>query len=196
MGESSGMSAGDVLALTRGNNDIFGGGWSGIIGLLIIAGIFGGGMFGDNRNGYANEFLQRDVFNTNTNVSAQGNRNQVETLNAKYDNAINVLTQANLTQKEVLENRYQTALGFANMQAMNDRCCCELKTAIHEEGEATRALITANRIADLEKELNQAQGIIANTAQTQNILNSLGNYYPKVGVNPYYVYGVNGTTIA
>ena len=41
-----GMSAGDVLALTRGNNDMFGGNWGGIIGLLIIAGIFGGGLFG------------------------------------------------------------------------------------------------------------------------------------------------------
>lgn len=183
------------MALTR-NNDIFGGNWGGIIGLLIIAGIFGGGMFGfGGNNVYGDEFIKRDVFNTNSNVLTTGYENQIKTLDAKYDNAINTLSQSNNIQKEVLENRYQTSLGFANQQADNFRCCCEIKGLITEDGEKTRALITANRIADLEKELNQAQGIIANTAQTQNILNSLGNYYPKIGVNPYSVYGF-GTTIA
>lgn len=169
--------------------------WSGIIGLLVIAGVFGGGMFGNN--GFENRFLERDIFNTNTSVLNSSNQTQKEILENKYS-----------LDKSIMENRYQMALQtntLQNQASVNalqnqskmDSCCCELKSLIRADGEATRALITSNRIADLEKELSQAQGIIANTAQTQNILNSLGNYYPKSGVNPYSVYGFSyGTTIA
>lgn len=46
MGENSGLSASDVLALTRDGNNGFGGDWSWLIGLLVVAGIFGNGTFG------------------------------------------------------------------------------------------------------------------------------------------------------
>ena len=46
MGESSGLSASDVLALTRENGNGFGGDWSWLIGLLVVAGIFGNGFGG------------------------------------------------------------------------------------------------------------------------------------------------------
>lgn len=166
--------------------------WTGIIGLLIIAGIFGyGGGFGLNgfnaRNDISNEFMYNQMAN-----DIRANGNAINTVDR------DVLTTSCSTSKDVLQNRYDNQLAFANSNSMMQSCCCELKTAIHGEAEATRALITQNRIADLEKELSQAQGIIANTAQTQNILNSLGNYYPKTGVNPYSVYGYNyynGTTL-
>ena len=50
----------------------------------------------------------------------------------------------------------------------------------------------------LQYELNQANTAVANAVQTQNILNSLGQFYPKAGVNPcaVYNYGAYGTTIA
>lgn len=172
--------------------------WDGLVGLLIVAGLFGGGLGfgGNNANAFENRFIERDIFNTNSNVLGTSCQTQREVLENRYS-----------LDKEILNNRYENALqtntlqnqasvNALTMQGKMDSCCCELKTAIHSEGEATRALITQNRIADLEKELNQAQTIIANTAQSQNILNSLGNYYPKAGVNPYGVYGFYGTTIA
>ena len=102
----SGLSASDVLALTRNNNDMFSGNWGGIVGLLIIAGIFGGGLFGNNRGYESDEFIKRDIFNTNSNV-----------LNAKYDNAITNLTQTNELQKEILGNRYESQLCAIEMGA-------------------------------------------------------------------------------
>lgn len=167
--------------------------FDGLVGLLIVAGIFGGNGWG-NGNNFENRFLERDVWSTNTNVLTSACSTQKEVLENKY-----------ALDKDILENRYQNALqtnvlqnqasvNALQMQSKSDACCCEIKSLIREDGEKTRALITNNRIADLEKELSQAQGIIANTAQTQNILNSLGNYYPKLGVNPFGIYGY-GTTI-
>lgn len=170
-----------------------------IIGLLIIAGIFGNGGFGFGGNGYniENRFTERDIWNTNTNVLTSACSTQKEVLENRYT-----------LDREILQNRYDNALqtntlqnqastNALTMQSKMDNCCCNLKELIREDGEKTRSLITNNRIADLEKELNQAQTIIANTAQSQNILNSLGNFYPKMGVNPYaiYGYGYNGTAI-
>lgn len=174
--------------------------WDGLVGLLIIAGIFGGGFgFGGNAAGiYENRFLERDVWNTNTNVLSSACSTQKEVLENKFALDRDILQNRydNAIQTNVLQN--QASVNALQGQAKLDSCCCEIKSLIREDGEATRALITQNRIADLEKELNQAQTIIANTAQSQNILNSLGNFYPKMGVNPYAIYGYNpyfGTTI-
>lgn len=66
--------------------------------------------------------------------------------------------------------------------------CCDLKTAMHSEGEATRALIQSNTIQDLRdkladksQDLQAAQLTLANASQTQNILSSLGRYVPACG---------------
>lgn len=89
--------------------------WTGIIGLLVIAGVFGGGMWGNNAyNGYniENRFTERDIWNTNSNV----------------------LTSACNTQKEVLENRFSNAVQTTELQglinanqlsanAMMQNCC-------------------------------------------------------------------------
>ena len=71
--------------------------------------------------------------------------------------------------------------------------CCDLKTVMHGEGEATRALITQNTIQDLrdkladkDNELQSAQFTLANANQIQNILNTLGRYVPYQGMEAVY----------
>ena len=70
MGESSGLSASDVLALTRENNGGFGGDWSWLIGLLVVAGIFGngfggfGGFGGGSRGGVGENYILATDFAT------------------------------------------------------------------------------------------------------------------------------------
>ena len=102
----------DAIALqgNRGYNDgMWGGEWFWIIIILFFA--WGGNGFGRN-NGFETDidtrFLERDIFNTNQNVS-------------------NTACQ---TQRDVLENRYTTQLGFANAQAQNQACCCETQKEI------------------------------------------------------------------
>ena len=128
-------------------NDNMGGSWFWIILILLFGGNFGG--YGSNAiqdNFIENEFLKRDIFNTNANVSAQGCE----------------------TQKEVLESRYTNQLGFQNLGQQMAQCCCDLRSegfkntcdilnAIHADGEATRALINQNTIQDLRDKLAQSQ---------------------------------------
>ena len=80
-------------------------------------------------------------------------------------------------------NRNLDAIRFEN--AKNT---CAITTAIREDGEKTRALMTANTIQDLrdsreavQRELQSAQLTLANGVQTQNILNSIGRYVPYAG---------------
>ncbi len=185
---TSGLSAGDVLALTKNNDGFFGGeGIWGIIMLLIIAGLFSGnGFFGNNRtNGLteeyiANQFTQRDLYNNNTNI-----------LGAKYDLATQILENryncsqnANATQKEILQNRYDTSLGLASidkdlllgnqtLQAQMATCCCDLKTAIHAEGEATRNMIQQDKIDQLREQVNTTNQALNNANLANQIISTV-----------------------
>ena len=162
---------------------------------IILILLFGGRGFGYDQgvqnNFIENEFLKRDVFNTNANVSAQGCG----------------------TQKEVLESRYTTQLGLQNLgQNMSDCCCsiksegfkntCDILNAIHADGEATRAMIQGNYIQDLRDRLAQSQRetdtanlALQNNAQTQTLLAQI-NKIPQpayITCSPYVPYGYNTT---
>lgn len=91
---------------------------------------------------------------------------QKEIMQNRYDNALGNQS----TQREIMENRYNTQLGLQNLQARQDSCCCDLKTAIHAEAEATRALITQNTVQELRDSLQAAQLQLGNLSQTQTLL--------------------------
>lgn len=76
-------------------------------------------------------------------------------------------------QKEILESRYTTQLGFQAQQAQQAQCCCDLKTAIHAEAEATRQLINQNTMQELRDNLQAAQLQLGNLSQTQTLINAL-----------------------
>lgn len=174
------------------------GGWMWILLILLFGRGYGGyGVdTGVQNNFIENEFLKRDIFNTNSNVSEQGCA----------------------TQKEVIESRYTTQLGLQGLQASQDACCCatqraidsvkaeaykntcEITTAIHNEGEATRALINAqavqdlrDRLADRDRELMTANFQLSQQAQSANIIETL-QPTPKpayITCSPYFAYGYN-----
>ena len=50
--------------------------------------------------------------------------------------------------------RYENALGQKDISAQISECCCKTQTAIHAEGEATRALIQENKIEALQQKIN------------------------------------------
>lgn len=129
MDNGSGLSAGDILAMTKGNNsDLMGGaGFWWVIVFLIVAGMFGGNGFGFGNNNVANdsllneEFIKRDIFNTNQNVSNTASATQNEMLRSTCQ-----------TQRDVLENRYANQLGLQNLQAQQQACCCDTQKEIIE----------------------------------------------------------------
>ena len=174
------------------------GGWIWILLILLFGRGFGGyGVDNGIQNNFIeNEFLKRDIFNTNANVSQQGCA----------------------TQKEVIESRYTTQLGLQGLQASQDACCCatqraidsvkaesykntcDITTAIHAAGEATRALINANTIQDLrdrlearDRDLLTANFQLSQQAQSANIIETL-QQTPKpayITCSPYFAYGYN-----
>ena len=190
----NGLSAGDVLALSRDRNgSAFD--WSWIIGLLVVGGLFGGyGNLGGN-NGVtqeyiANEFTQRDIFNTNTAVLT-GNNNLTRDI---MENRFNCSQNANATQREIMQNRYDTSLGLAsvdkdillgnqNLQAQTEKCCCDIKTAIHAEGEATRAMIQNDKIEQLRQQVNASNLALFGQQLVNQILPRSVPAYPSC--SPY-----------
>lgn len=182
----------------RNNNEFGGGYWIWIILLFLLF----GGNWGNNGNLQNDElmnqeFIKRDLFNTNQNVSSQG-----------YQNS-----------RDILESRYTTQLGLQNLGQQNQECCCatqraidgvnaqsfkntcDITTAIHSEGEATRALINANtmqelrdKLADRDRDLLTANFQLSQQAQSANIINTL-QPTPKpayLTCSPYYAYNMAG----
>jgi hypothetical protein len=73
------------------------------------------------------------------------------------------------------------------MQAQLASCCCDLKTAIHSEGEETRALIQGNTIQDLRDQLAAVTNQLSQTAQNNTLIAALKPYpVPAVPFNAYY----------
>ena len=180
----------------------FGEGIWGIIMLLIVAGLFSGNGFGwgGNRGNVANdtllgeEFIKRDIFNTNTAVLESNNALTRDIL----ENRFNCSQNACATQKEILQNRYDTSLGLANvdkdillgnqnLQAQLSNCCCDLKTAIHAEGEATRNMIQQDKIEQLREQVNTSNlALFGQTLVNQILPRSIPAYpscSPYVPVN-------------
>lgn len=195
-----GLSAADVAAVTRNNECYDGFGNGGWMWIILLAFLFRG-----NWGGYGNgesplvseEFIKRDIFNTNQNVSNTACQTQRDVLENRYTNQLCCCE----TQKDILESRYTTQLGFQGLGAQLAQCCCDLKTAIHAEGEATRGLIQGNTIQDLrdrlaerDRDLSTANFQLSQQAQSANIISTL-QPTPRpayLTCSPYFAYNYNG----
>lgn len=193
-----GLSAADVAAVTR-NNDYDGFGNGGWIWIILLAFLFRGnwggyGGYGGESPLVSEEFIKRDIFNTNQNVSNTACQTQRDVLENRYTNQLCCCE----TQKEILQSRYDAALQAQTIQAQLASCCCDLKAAIHAEGEATRGLIQGNTIQDLrdrlaerDRDLSTANFQLSQQAQSANIISTL-QPTPRpayVVQSPYVAYG-------
>lgn len=168
----SGISASDVLALTK-DNDGFGG-----VGLIILLFIFlmainGGSWFGNNQ--VANQFAYSDLQNS---LYAQS-----------QDNAIRSLAQGQCSITDtILSNKYDNAVLIKDISNQMSNSVASLGNLIAEQGNQTRALIQNNYISELSDKLattrdelsNQRQSSVllnAINTQTNEILNAQGRYY-------------------
>lgn len=178
-------------------NDGFGmgGSWAWIILILLLGGRgFGwGGNEGVQDNFISNEFIKRDIFNTNQNVSAQGCSGREATLEAQYQTLLGFKDQLYAQQQCCCE----TNRNIDAARSENFKNTCDITTAIHAEGEATRALIQANtvqdlrdRLADRDRELMTANFQLSQQAQSANIVDQL-RPCPKpayLTCSPYFAY--------
>ena len=151
----------------------FGEGWMGIFGLLVLLGILnGGGGFGFGGNGNTNAIqadvnrgfdaqnLQaqtRDILAAVTNGTAQIQN----TSNMNAANAINAVKDGNAALIREFGN-VETAL--TALSGKQQECCCNILRAIdantYNQAEQTQKIldaISANRIADMQNQINQLQ---------------------------------------
>lgn len=191
------------------NDGFFGDGIWGIIMLLIIAGLFSGNGFGWGNRGngvvandslLGEEFIKRDIFNTNQNVSNTACQTQRDVLESRYTTQLGLTNLgANMqnccceTQKEILQNRYDNALQTQTLGSQMASCCCELKTAIHAEGEATRNMIQEDKIQQLRDQVYTTNLALNNANLANQIINSVRPTPTPAYLtcSPYFAYNMN-----
>lgn len=203
--DGSGLSASDVLALTKDSDGLFGGGSSGgILALIIIfVLLFGTGSgFGFGGNGAV--ATQADIqrgFDTRTIVSKlDGISNGICDLGYANANLINNVRFDNMQGFNSVNQ------GIANLGYEQQNCCCTtnrnidslkyenaqntcaIVNAIHADGEATRALMQANIVQELRDKLQERDNTISNLVQNSTLLNAVGRFV----LNPPCYQGYNG----
>ena len=203
--DGSGLSASDVLALTKDSDGLFGGGSSGgILALIIIfVLLFGtGNGFGFGGNGAV--ATQADIqrgFDTRTIVSKlDGISNGICDLGYANANLINNV------RFDAMQGFNSVNQGIANLGYEQQNCCCTtnrnidslkyenaqntcaIVNAIHADGEATRALMQANTVQELRDKLQERDNTISNLVQNSTLLNSVGRFV----LNPPCFQGYNG----
>lgn len=183
-------SLSDIKAATDGNETT--GSWFWIVVLFLFMFGFGGRGFGNNYEPATAADVQRgfDTNGINNKLNEIGNG----ICNAGYENAqlINGLggtvnTGFSNTIAAINNLGYQTQScccetnrNIDSVRYDNSQNTCEITTAIHQEGEATRALINSNtmqnlrdRLGDKDRELQTANFQLSQQAQSANIIGTL-----------------------
>lgn len=216
MALENGLTASDIMALTKDNDGVFGGGAGGILALIIVfILIFGGnnGMWGNRGYGYEQYATQQGVqnaFDTNTIV------NKLDGIaNGLCDSGYANAQLINGVEKSVMQSANNIGGGITELGYQMKDCCCttqrnidsvkfdaqintrDILEAICRDGRETRALINDNEMQRLRTDLQSAQLTLANANQTQNLLGALGRYVTNPPCYANYSCGCNsGVTIA
>ncbi len=165
-------SLSDLAAVSK-DNDGWGGGGAWWIIILFLFVFMGGGWGGFNRQGefgqYATAASQQEILfgqhfgqlnDRITNVGnglctlgyeMQGNIGQIgkEVALAQAGTNTTIMQTGNSIQGQIAQCCCDNRLATANLSAQMDRQTCDITTAIHAEGEATRALMQANELQAL-----------------------------------------------
>lgn len=184
------MSPADIAAMTRCNdNDGWGGGGAWWIIILFLF-VFMGGGFGFNRQGeygqYATAASQQEILfgqqfgQINDRLTSLGNgictlgyemQGNIagfgkEMALAQNGTNMTIMQTGNNLQAQLANCCCENRLATANLAAQMDRQTCDITTAIHAEGEATRKMIQENeiqalrsRVASLEMD-NRMCGVV------------------------------------
>lgn len=156
------------------------GSWFWIVIILLFA---GGGLWGNNRNQdtlMSDEFIKRDIFNTNQNVSNTGCQTQRDVLENRYTTQLGLqqlgAQQQNCcceTQKEILQSRYDNALQTNALQAQIAQCCCDLRAESLANTQKILDKMCENEIQTLRDQLNTANMQLSQQAQSANLISRL-----------------------
>ena len=155
MGESSGLSASDVLAITSRNNGGFGGDWSSLIGLLIVAGIFGGGFGGFGFGGFGGGGAGLQGIATRADIN-EGFALQ------NITGGIQAIQQGICDSTYALNNTITNGFfgvdrGLNGLSAQLAQCCCDNRAGLADLKYtiATESCDTRRAIADASRDIKE-----------------------------------------
>lgn len=217
MGMDNGLSIGDALALTKNNDDngFLSGGAGGILALIIVfILLFGNGGFWGSNGAAANYATQADIqrgFDTNQIINKLDGINN-GLCDGFYAMNTSMLNGFNGVSGGITELGYQmqnccctTNRNIDAVRYENAKNTCDITTAIHAEGEATRALINSNtmqalrdKLEDRDRELLTANFQLSQQAQTANLISTI-RPFPEpayITCSPYTTpVGCNGVNV-
>jgi len=105
-------------------------------------------------------------------VTAQSNQNALQQLNSFNQLNTTTLQSFNEASRDNANAFNQVQMSLNAMAAANAACCCELKSAVFQDGSSTRALIEALNVQNLQAQLADAKGQASNLAQSIAFNNS------------------------
>ncbi len=160
--------------MTRNNDGIFGGGNGFIIlilFLLMLSGNWGG--FGGS-NAYNGAMTRADMYEG---LNTQDIQNSLNNLGTSMNNGFAGIQNSLCSGFGGI----QSAIADSNYRMAD--CCCQIKTAIQNDGEQTRALITHNEIQKLRDALQDAKNeTFATGLTTAQVIqtNTLENFIRQI----------------
>jgi len=167
---NTGLSASDVLAMTNGRDDMFGG-VGGFILLFIFLMAISGNGFGWGNNGTATALGQSDLQNS---LYFQS-----------QDNAIRGLAQGQCALTDtVLNNKYDNAVLIKDLSNQISTGMAGIGQMINQQTSAIQNMFAENTIRELSDKVTVLRGENSNLVQTaqitENILSNLAITAPKV----------------
>lgn len=154
------LSAADIAAVTgpRMGYGCYDGGLGGDswwVVLILLFALGGGGLYGNNGRCASVEDVNNTANFTRLENQVRFNENAIQNGFTNIGNGICDLGYKELQNFSTL--RYDNAIGQKDLMAQIAECCCKTQTAIHSEGEATRALIQENKIEALQQKINELE---------------------------------------
>lgn len=223
MGEGSGLTVADALALQdrNQNGDMWGGNGSWVFFLFFLLAWGGGGFGWGNNNGMQGALTRGELcqdmnfqqlengvrgvqqglcdgFYAQNTTLLNSFGNVQRDLCTGFSNTAAAINQARFDQKECC---CETNRNIDNVRFENSRNTCDIVNAIRDDGNATRALITANQMQDLrdklaerDREVMAANFQISQQAQTRSIVNEIRPcpIPAYITCSPYTSYGPYG----
>lgn len=195
---------GDVPVMSNGYNNGFGNGWEGLIGLALVAGLFGGwGNFGiGGRGGSGSEVLgyelgkvatQADIASGFQNSAQLSGINDIQLTLANMQNWSNqgfygidrtLLQSTNQISAQLANCCCENRAAIADLKYSNERQTCDILGAISGSTQKIIDYMQNEKICALQAENTALKGQISNNAQTAAIVGALS---PKQAVPAYVV---------
>ena len=152
----NGYSLSDIRAATRDNENW--GGNSDILWLILFMYAMGGGGLGGfgGSNGALTRAEMQQGFDT-AEITRKLDGMSHGIADAAYALTNSVTNEGRAMQMKLADSDCSIKMLVKDLFAQNDRSTCAVTTAIHEEGEQTRALIRENEIKNLRDKVQQLE---------------------------------------